>query len=230
MPNSESASEELHRAWKSLLPSGVMTQTLPIADYCDLLADGELAYIAKAAERRKKEFSTSRKAIRDLIHSQCEAWEGVIPDSRHMPVWPEGWVGSISHSKGICSVAIVRSNNLSSIGIDLESLNRIRSELWRKIVSEEETSAIQAHAVQTERSVDDLMTVVFSIKEAFYKYQFPKTGLWLGFLDVHLNFSPEQTISISLRPDLPQDIAEGIKIVYRITSNHVISTVYRLTE
>ena len=230
MPNSESASKELHHAWKELLPSGVMTSTLPIADYCDLLADGELAYIANAAERRKTEFSTSRKAIRDLIHTQCETWEGVIPDSRHMPVWPEGWIGSISHSKGICSVAIAPNNSLSSIGIDLESLNRIRPELWRKIASEEEVSAIRAHAELNNCPVDDLMTVVFSVKEAFYKYQFPITGLWLGFLDVCLSFDPEGTASLSLRPDLHQDIAGEAKIAYRITSDHVISMVYRLTE
>lgn len=222
--------QSLHQAWETILPDGVMTRTLPVADYGYQLTEAELDYISEVSERRKLEFSTSRTAIRDLIHKQCEAWEGVIPDSQRMPVWPEGWTGSISHCKGICTVAVTRRHPILSIGIDLESRNRLKRTLWPKIASPDELRQIESYAVNASNSMDDLMTLVFSIKEAIYKYQFPATGQWLGFLDVRLSFGQGGSVLASLNPGVSNETIQDVDIVYKITSGHVVSAVYRKSK
>ena len=220
--------DKLHQAWETLLPEGVMTRTLPVADYSDQLVETELDYIARVSDRRKTEFSTSRYAIRSLIHSRCEAWQGVIPDSRHMPVWPTGWKGSISHSRGICTVAVGPEQCVHAIGIDLESLDRLRPELWHKIATREELEHIERYCSKSSYGMADLMTAVFSLKEAFYKYQFPLTSLWLGFLDVHLCFDSDSTATLSTKTDGSYVPVKGVRVAYRTTATHVLSTVYRL--
>jgi 4'-phosphopantetheinyl transferase EntD len=218
---------DLQEAWETILPDGVMTRTLIVADYCHQLTQAEIGHISNASERRKIEFSTSRTAIRDLIKKQCEAWEGVIPDSQHMPVWPTGWTGSISHTREICAVAVARKQHIRSIGIDIESRNRLKRSLWRKIATVDELQQIEAYATNAPCSIDDLMTLVFSIKEAIYKYQFPATSQWLGFLDVRLSFETDGFVRASLVSNRSTDMIRGADIAYQITSDHVISAVYR---
>ena len=220
--------DKLQQAWENLLPEGAMTRTLVIADYTDRLAEAELHYIAGVSERRKTEFSTSRYAIRSLIQSQCDTWQGVIPDSQHMPVWPEGWRGSISHSRGICTVTVAQKTRVSAIGIDLESLDRLRPELWHKIATRDELEQIERYCSKSSYGMADLMTAVFSLKEAFYKYQYPLTGLWLGFLDVHLSFTSDNSAVLSRQAEVGDLPVQGTTIAYQLTPTHVLSTVYRL--
>jgi 4'-phosphopantetheinyl transferase EntD len=70
------------------------------------------------------------------------------------------------------------------VGIDIETTGRIDRHLWANLFTEEETE----HLLQLEPAAQSRQaTVLFSIKEAFYKYQFPITQGWVGFRDVSVH-------------------------------------------
>ena len=59
-----------------------------------------------------------------------------------------------------------------SVGIDIETTGRIDRPLWKHLFTDEETE----HLLELEPAAQSRQaTAFFSIKEAFYKYQFPIT-------------------------------------------------------
>ena len=86
-------------------------------------------------------------------------------DAELLPVWPEGFSGSVSHCRGEVAVAVRRG---APLGIDLEEIGRVREELFYRIAAPEEEVAYRGR--RRAPDADELFrTVVFSAKEAFWK-------------------------------------------------------------
>lgn len=231
---SEKGSEirSLQRIWEGLLPTQVITRTLEIDDYTKQLTPAELTSISKASDRRKFEFSTSRMAIRQLLKQEGHTSSGVISCPEGAPVWPADWVGSISHSRGICTVVLARNSYYSELGIDIENRNRLNQRIWRKIALAEEINEIEKALTHCPISMNDAMTVLFSVKEAYFKYQYPYTSEWLGFLDVQVHFLDNNQIRLTpVDKNYPHhDLINEAMLVYQLTDDHVLSAVYRRTQ
>lgn len=99
------------------------------------------------------------------------------------PIWPAETVGSISHSKGHCFTAVAKAIDFQSIGVDIEHFNRIKLRSIDRIT----------HRLESETVGSDLnlATLLFSLKEAFYKAQFPLYQTQLNFKDIALKLIPE---------------------------------------
>lgn len=99
------------------------------------------------------------------------------------PIWPADIVGSISHSKGYCFIAAARAVDFSSLGVDIEHFNRMKSRSIDRIT----------HSLESAMVGEDLeiATILFSLKEAFYKAQFPLFKTQLNFKDIALKLIPE---------------------------------------
>lgn len=219
----------LQRIWESLLPTRMITRTLEVADYTEQLTPAEFASVSQASDRRKFEFSTSRMAIRQLLKQEGHTGSGVISCPKGAPVWPADWVGSISHSRGICTVVLARNSYYSELGIDIENRNRLNQRIWRKIASNEEIQKVEKSLTHCSISMHDAMTVLFSMKEAYFKYQYPHTSEWLGFLDVQVHFLDNNQISLTpVDKDYPHDDLMNEAVMgYQLTEGHVLSAVYR---
>ncbi len=141
----------------------------------------ETAYIQKAVEGRRAEFTAgrvlARRAVAMLGGPDC----AIPPGSRNMPVWPAGYCGSISHAHGYVAAAVARKHDLLSLGIDFEDAGRFRRELEKKIASPEEIALNFEGLGPDDRQM--ALAIMFSAKEAFYKCQYPLTGQYLGFLE-----------------------------------------------
>jgi 4'-phosphopantetheinyl transferase EntD len=73
---------------------------------------------------------------------------------------------------------------VTSVGIDIETNGRIDRNLWGHLFTDAETE----HLLQLEPAAQSReATIFFSVKEAFYKYQFPMTQTWVGFKDVSVH-------------------------------------------
>lgn len=95
--------------------------------------------------------------------------------------WPEGVVGSISHSKGLAGVIVGWKKNFQSLGLDIELQNRVQPEIWDRLFTEFEQDVLLQFPMELQ---SEKATEIFSLKEAFYKFQWPITKTFLGMRDV----------------------------------------------
>ncbi len=101
--------------------------------------------------------------------SACE----LLPDQYGIPQWPAGISGSLSHNRKIVVCATLPSEQAGMAGIDIETLISPEDAqlLWRHIISPQEYAFLMAQPLEFHQ----MLTLVFSAKESFYKLVFPKT-------------------------------------------------------
>lgn len=95
-------------------------------------------------------------------------------DPAGCPLWPVGFVGSISHADGYSAVLVARSEAAAAVGIDLERVGRIGAEMWPSIFTPAEMLALRAGAPPPAVAA----TVLFSAKEAVQKARYAHCGAW----------------------------------------------------
>ena len=100
------------------------------------------------------------------------------------PSWPEGIVGSITHTDDYCAAVVARKNHCNAIGLDAESMEGITPDLYPYICTAEEHDRLRAMEFGMRAKAAAL---IFSAKEAFYKCQFPLTAEFLDFQDIQLD-------------------------------------------
>jgi len=98
------------------------------------------------------------------------------------PLWPEGIIGSITHTANIVALTSAKRNAQSgwpkahSPGIDMEWLCRGMSDAaWKYILSPSEEKFISSDAPNSIRML------IFSAKESLFKALFPVVGRYIGF-------------------------------------------------
>jgi 4'-phosphopantetheinyl transferase EntD len=126
----------------------------------------------------------ARRALKDAGYEGVAA---LTANEHGAPDWPAGWVGSISHSKGICIAVVARQNQFPVLGVDLEHLGRMRRHTVSRIATDAELAGIPESDMLLQG------TVLFSLKEAFYKAQHPQFKSSPRFHDLQLKWSSEQT-------------------------------------
>ena len=147
----------------------------------DELHASERSYIGNSVQKRQAEFSSGRYLARcALAELGVEPCSILMADDR-TPLWPEGIVGSISHSESEVLVAVGRRAEQIGIGIDTETRRHLNDELRNTIATPDECAA-----AATLLSEDDLAVTLFSCKEAVYKAVYPLTRQFLGFADVEI--------------------------------------------
>lgn len=175
-------------AIQSLFPAAVAVAAERVDAAAGALAPAEAAAVVRAVEGRRREFAAGRAcAHRALRRLGIE--NPVVPSSEdRMPVWPEGIVGSISHSGGFCAAAAARKADIAGVGLDIEQTDRLREDLWKMIFRPEEREWLR------ERPAGERIrwaTLLFSAKEAFFKFQYPRTRRWVGFEEASVRADPE---------------------------------------
>jgi 4'-phosphopantetheinyl transferase EntD len=163
----------------------------------------EAEHIVKAVDGRRTEFTAGRVLARRAIAMLGGGDYPIPPGSRNMPVWPAGFVGSISHAHGFVAAAAARKTDLLSVGIDVENALRFRPELEKKIVSTGEITRNFHGLARDARQI--ALAIVFSAKEAFYKCQYPITERYLGFHDAEVVIDREGGVfRLRLLADAPE--------------------------
>lgn len=143
----------------------------------------ELGSLTTAVSSRRREFAAGRACARTAL-AQLGRSGAVIPVARdRSPIWPPGYVGSITHTDVYALAVVGTSADWRSLGVDAEGVNRLTRDLWPRImtVAELEILARLGPADQQFQA-----TVAFSAKEAFFKCQFPLTGAWIDFIDAEV--------------------------------------------
>lgn len=132
----------------------------------DTLPGPERHAIARAIPRRQREFAAGRQAARLAMRNALCVPMG--PD--RAPVWPSGWTGSITHAGDMAIAAVSRTARM--VGIDLECDADLPADILESVLN----TAERARLVDLRQA-----RLIFAIKEAAYKAQYPITQQVLGF-------------------------------------------------
>jgi 4'-phosphopantetheinyl transferase EntD len=142
--------------------------------------------IARAVERRRREFITARACARSALRRWVAEPGPVLAEARGAPIWPKGYVGSLTHCAGYRAAAVGRATEFASIGIDAEPHEALPSEVVGAVMSPAEQAALDRRTADHPDLHWDRM--LFSAKESTYKAWYPLTGRWLDFLEAEVRF------------------------------------------
>lgn len=170
---------ELKRAAARIAPEGCAVEAASLGVDPSFLSELERARIAGFAEPRREEFVAgrwcARQALRALGRPPCE----LLPDADGLPLWPTGVVASITHCRGLALAAALSATGPETLlGLDLEKTNRLSLSATRRVLHPREAEFAGEDQVRA--------SILFSLKEAFYKAQFPRWRTNGNFRDIAL--------------------------------------------
>lgn len=141
----------------------------------------EESVVAKAVEKRRREFTTARACAHEALTRLGQPDQAIPSGPRGEPLWPAGIVGSITHCKGYRACAVARRADLLTVGVDAEPDEPLPGGLLEDIALPDERERLR----QLSREVPGIHwdRLLFSIKESVYKAWFPLAERWLGFED-----------------------------------------------
>jgi 4'-phosphopantetheinyl transferase EntD len=147
----------------------------------------EEALARPMSANRRHEFAAGRYYAHEALHALgCPSAPIAIQPSR-APAWPQGVVGTISHSRGQCAAVVAWRSNLRSVGVDIEAVDPLPTNLVPFVCRPADLNGRFA----VERLIGvDLPKLVFVLKEAFYKAYHFMTGSFLDFVDVEVAVDP----------------------------------------
>lgn len=190
---------------KSLVPAGVIVVEANAAWmwHEGLLPDEATAINRGVAEKRRREFTAGRNCARQALAILGLSGVSIPVGSRGQPIWPPGFVGSITHCAGYCAAAVGRREQFASIGIDAELHIKLQADVEELVCTQEEQRWIGSMP----RSCGIYWsTVIFSAKESLYKAWYPLTCYWLSFDEAELTISPDRGKFSAQISSLPQDL------------------------
>ncbi|MCF8602777.1 4'-phosphopantetheinyl transferase [Gordonia sp. HY442] len=139
--------------------------------------------IAKAVEKRRREFITARHCARQALGQLGFDPVPIMRGERGMPLWPSQVVGSMTHCDGYRGAVVAYSMQVRSLGIDAEPHLALPDGVLdhTSVEAERDVLATRDDSIHWDR-------LLFCAKEATYKAWFPLTQRWLGFEDAHITF------------------------------------------
>jgi len=167
----------------ALFPQEVVTCDANPALISGRLYPEEEVYIQRAVPKRKGEFTAGRLCARKALARFGITNFPILVNNDRSPIWPTGFVGSITHTDGYCGVAVARQSVLLSLGVDVESVNQVSKEYWGHLFTPPELSYL--HSLPSCKQ-QGIAALIFSAKECLYKCQYLISKQWLNFLDVHV--------------------------------------------
>ena len=180
------------------------------------LAVASPAGLARWVTKRKAEYLAGRFAAQQCLQ-QLQLRPTAIGTGAHRePLWPDGVIGSISHSADTALAILTRAQE-RLIGIDTEHLlSREQSRQTMPVFLDADEQKLIASA--PERLAQWLPTAIFSAKESFFKAVFRHVQHYFDFdaircvsaSDAHLKFRldmPLPALSPRLRPGDRFDVA-----------------------
>lgn len=195
-----------------LLPASVAVAQTRIEITDPPLFPEEEQLVARAVEKRRREFASGRACARRALAQLGLEPGPILSGEKGEPRWPPGVVGSITHCEGYRGCAVARREDLVSIGVDAELDAPLPAGLLADIALPEERQRLAALARQEPGVSWDRL--LFSAKESVYKAWFPLAGRWLGFEDASLELDPgDRSFAAHLLvpgPKLGGDVLRGL--------------------
>lgn len=148
----------------------------------------EALLVERAVPKRLLEFVAARTVARELLAEFGVEPTAITRGPLGAPLWPAGYVGSITHSAGMVAVIVASLADYRALGLDLEPNEPLPEDVTDYIcLPGELEQAPQSRAV-------------FAAKEAFYKAHCTLHHRMLDFAEVRVTFGAPSWKATELRP------------------------------
>ena len=141
----------------------------------------------------------------------CSAGWQLIPIKKNeqgAPIWPEGVIGSITHTENFIGAVVESSDNLRGIGIDTEKI------LGPQSVVMVESLVATDEEKRKSLSFDpfEYFTLIYSAKESIFKCLNPIIQKYIEFHDVTIEAVSfdSKVFTFRLLKDLNEEFKEGM--------------------
>lgn len=169
-------------------PVVVFVETMDTqADDSVPLMAAEEAALGAVVEKRRREFALGRACAHGALAQLGAPMEPLLPGAGREPLWPDGFIGSITHCVGYSGAAVARQADCASLGIDAEPDAPLPRGILERVAFNEERKWVSAGSSEEHRD-----RLLFSAKESIYKAWYPLVHRWLGFEDVRVTFDTER--------------------------------------
>jgi 4'-phosphopantetheinyl transferase EntD len=197
---------------------GLSLRVAPVADFEHELHGPELEAVARAVPKRRQEFATGRHLARAAMRELGLPAAPVPRRADRSPAWPDGCLGSITHTNALAGVAVARAGVVEGIGIDLEESHRVSAELHDKLFTPTELGRY----VDAPPGWADLL---FSAKESVYKAVNPIVGKYIGFheVEVDVTFAEQRFSARYVGEHAPNALLENGAGYFLFAEQHVFS-------
>ena len=147
-----------------------------------LLPEEEIYLKTLSSTRRQTEFSQGRSCAHQALAKFKLESEPIPRNAKtREPCWPEAVRGSITHSGDYAAAAVGLADDVSGIGIDLESLSRVVDfNISRHVCVEQELEWLKTLSLA---NANQGLRIIFSAKESIFKCLFPISRTYLYFKD-----------------------------------------------
>jgi 4'-phosphopantetheinyl transferase EntD len=149
----------------------------------------EQALLARAVEKRRREFTIGRGCARRAMEKLGVPAQPLLRGERGAPCWPDDVRGSLTHCANYAAAALTRAADLASLGIDAEPAGPLPEGVLAAIALPEESARLERLAADHPEVHWD--RILFSAKESVYKAWFPLTGKWLDFDEADIDLTAE---------------------------------------
>jgi 4'-phosphopantetheinyl transferase EntD len=149
----------------------------------------EKAIVARAVDKRRREFTTVRGCARQALTRLGYEASPILPGQRGAPQWPAGIVGTMTHCEGYRACALALDRDVRTLGVDAEPDAPLPEGVLDTIALGEELAMLRDLGTRSPGVHWDRL--LFSVKEAVYKAWFPLAGKWLDFSEARIAIDPD---------------------------------------
>ena len=159
------------------------------------LSPEEETLIKSAVEKRKREFRAGRHAAHRALAQLDAPKRPLLRGDKREPLWPTGYLGSITHCRDACVAVCAKTEDMISLGVDVEPLKPLPEGVEQYVHTPEDKRTMAKNGSLPER-------LIFSAKESLYKCYYPLLGQFIGFQEVSLAIDVhEQTFQFTPAED-----------------------------
>jgi 4'-phosphopantetheinyl transferase EntD len=178
-------------------PTSTLAAILPPTVMCEehfgeppggVLFPEEERVVARALERRSREYATVRAHARACLGRLGQPPVPIVPGPGGAPVWPEGVLGSMTHCEGYAAAAVGLAPPLYAMGIDAEPDAPLPDGVLDLVATAAELALLAGVANLEDGPCWDKL--LFSAKESVYKAWCPVVGTWLDPQETEIVFHP----------------------------------------
>ena len=164
--------------------------------------------LRSSVKKRQAEFLAGRIVAKRALKLLGSSHAAVPIGKKRAPIWPDGIIGSISHSNKTALTAVAYKTSFSSVGLDHESLiNENLDEIASQILSPGELSVLESSTLR----FNEALTLTFSAKESLFKALFPEVNEYFDFTAAKITLidSHQCTFEIELVDSLTKNLIAG---------------------
>lgn len=150
----------------SMLPAGVFCADVEDRGQAIVLREAERICVRLSAEKRMRDFALGRECAHRALRRLGMPIDAILRRDNGAPRWPDGVVGSITHTRGYAAAAVASAARFLGIGVDAERIEALGEGVERRLFCPDELATLERSAPDMRAA---LAMTLFSAKEACFK-------------------------------------------------------------